>query len=100
MNPLLKNCLIVSQRSKGDSTRTAEVGSGSELHDSTASDPYYDDNYIKATTVSDSGRGIDTPNKYAISGLKANIIGSHKDRDPFEIFEPVKMLGKGSMVSK
>jgi hypothetical protein len=75
MNPLLKTCLINSNRSTS----------------STECDPYFDENNISRHS-SRSNIVVSTPS------LGNNITRSLKDRDPYEIYEPVKMLGTGSMV--
>lgn len=75
MNPLLKSCLISSNRS----TVTTEA------------DPYFDENN-ESRHSSRSSILVSTPS------LGNNITRSMKDRDPYEIYEPVKLLGSGSMV--
>mmetsp|Transcript_16724 Transcript_16724/g.31684 ORF Transcript_16724/g.31684 Transcript_16724/m.31684 type:complete len:679 (-) Transcript_16724:4023-6059(-) len=76
MNPLLKSCLINSNRS----TVTTET------------DPYFDENTNESSRNSSrSNILVSTPS------LGNNITRSLKDRDPYEIYEPVKLLGSGSM---
>ena len=75
MNPLLKSCLINSNRSTV----------------ATEPDPYFDENN-ESRHSSRSSMLVSTPS------LGNNITRSLKDRDPYEIYEPVKLLGSGSLV--
>ena len=82
MNPFVKTCLV-------DSHRTTQTPSTDE------SDPYFDENEIKVSTHS---ADYSLVNSVPTPSLGNNIIRNHKDRDPYDVFEPAKLLGNGSMV--
>jgi hypothetical protein len=99
MNPLLKRCLIDSHRSA--QTPSADVSKTpstdvSQTPSNDVSDPYFDENQRKSSTHSTDSSLFNS--SVRSPSLGNNIMRNHKNRDPYDIFEPAKLLGSGSMV--
>jgi hypothetical protein len=82
MNPLVKTCLIESNKESADEA-TYE------------SDPYFDDNLHTFSSHSSSRGNLAIPTPQ----LGNNIVRENKNRDPYEVYNYAKSLGNGSMVS-
>jgi calcium-dependent protein kinase len=80
MNPLVKTCLIESNKESADEA-TYE------------SDPYFDDNLHTFSSHSSSRGNLAIPTPQ----LGNNIVRENKNRDPYEVYNYAKSLGNGSM---
>lgn len=68
--------------------RSADTGGKSSLASS-----------FRSTTTADSDEGSMSVASYAIKNLHGKLVRSHKRRDPYRLYDVIKVLGDGSMGS-